>query len=373
MEWSDLYPRLSTQLMFFLFFTILISISIGYYTWKNHTFDFVHYDYKVKHIFVLKKALRILIVLLFVDVFYCGYIPLLTPIIDSKNNYLNYGMPTVHVVVVIGFLLVFICSFWFYKCCSDKKNKKILLKLCALCTIQPLICYSRAQLLLMLSAAALIIIACSDNLKKHIMIVGIISAVSLYLFGVVGNLRHSSYGFSFAEIVRANQNFYRTGLSETYLWPYIYISSSLANVQNMIDTRGNVRPQAEGLDNFIINNLTVESIRKRLFKDASMESVAHNKNHLITTELTVGSIYYGAYGSYKWIGMFLIFFYYLLIILLFIHIMPRKSIFKLPLIVCLVLMTLMSTFANPFSQDYMIFPLIFFIGIARFNKYKLTK
>lgn len=366
LKWSDLYPDLSTDLFVFLIFTIVISLFLGYFTWANNMFNFYLLDDRVTKYFpIIRKILKILFLLLAFDIVYCGYIPMITPIISPEKNYLNFGAPMIHVIVVIGFLLIFVCCFWFYRCSKKKKNKYSFIKLCLVCCAQPLICYSRAQLFYMFLAAFIVLISCSNNVKKVFFRIGILSVFLLYIFGLMGDSRHTSYNFSFANIVHANNNFYNIGISEAFLWPYVYISSPIANVQNMINTRGNTTIQEEGLDNFIYNNLIIGSIKKRLGLESSLVSVAGDKRHLITTDLNVGSCYYAAFGSFQWVGMFLVFFYYILITFITVKIIPNNSILKLPLIIILLFISISSIFSNPFNQEYYMLSLVILLVVSK--------
>lgn len=372
-DWSDLYPKLSNSLLLFLLFTIGIALIIGYFTWKNEVFVFYNIQNTKQYLPKLAKLTKINILLMTLDIAYSGYIPILAYLNGPANGstYLEYGMPLVHIVVVNGFSLLFSSCFWMYKNTQKKKTKQSFLKLCAICAIQPIICYSRAQLMLMLLGALYITLITNRNIKKTLIKIGASSIIILYLFGLAGDFRQSGGGENyFVKMAGANNNFYKTNIPTAFFWGYIYISSPLANVQSMIDTRGNVIPQKEGLGNLLYNNLTPGVIRRRLNMDDSFKSLTTDTSHLIIEQLNVGGIYYGSYGSFKWYGMIIIFVFYLLIVFFTIELIPRKSSLRVPAIVVLILITFMSIFSNPFSGDGFIPQLILVIIAANSRMFR---
>lgn len=374
LEWSNLYPRLSDNLILFLFFTIIISFFLGFISWKKQSFSFYTFNNAGKYYPLIKKIIKINFLLMIVDIIYSGYIPLFVYANGpaSGSTYLEYGMPFIHIIVVNGFSIIFSCSFWLYRNCNYRKTRKAFLKLCGLCMIQPILCFSRAQILFMILSALYIILVSNDNLKKTIIKIALTSIAILYLFGVVGDFRNSGGGENyFVRLAGANDNFYKSNIPTPFFWGYIYFSSPLANVQNMIDTRGRVVPQKEGLGNLFYNNLTPGIIKRRLGMDDVYKAVTTDTSHLIVEELNVGGIYYGAYGSFKWLGVIIVFLYYIFVISFSIYLIPNNSVLKLPVIVILVLITFMSIFSNPFGGDGFIPQLIIAMIAARSSKFRI--
>ena len=374
LEWSDLYPYLSYELIFFLVFTIVISLLLGYFTWRKRIFE-IRYINNISHYYPkLKRVQKGIFILMLLDIFYSGYVPLFVFLNGpaSGSTYLDFGIPFVHIIVVNGFSLLFNCSFWLYRNCTNFKEKKKFLLLCGLCTLQPILFYSRAQLMLMLLGALYIILITNKNVTKTLIRLSIAATLILYLFGLAGDFRQSGGGENyFVKLAGANDNFYRTKIPSAFFWGYIYISSPLANVQSMIDTRKYVNPHKEGVGNLIYNNMTPGIIKTRLGMDDAYKSLTEDTSHLIIEELNVGGIYYGAYGSYKWLGMAIIFFYYITIVGITMKLIPRNSIMRIPTIVVLILITFMQIFSNPFANDGFMPQLIIAIFAARFSKSKV--
>ena len=186
LEWSDLYPKLSDGLTLFMLSTITFSLSLAFVTWKRKTFEFRFIDNPEPFYLKLKKIAKYNFILMLLDILYSGYIPLLVYLNGpaSGSTYLEYGMPFIHIVVVNGFSLIFSCSFWLYKNSNTTKLKKACLKICGICAIQPVLCFSRAQLMLMLLSALYIILVSSKNVKKNVLKLSASALLILYLFGL---------------------------------------------------------------------------------------------------------------------------------------------------------------------------------------------
>ena len=373
LDWSNLYPVLSTKLTLFLVGTITVTSICGYFTWRRKTFEVYFIENTSRYYPVLRKYVRWILILMVLDIIYSGYIPLVVYMNGPSNSstYLDFGMPFVHIIVVNGCSLLFNCSFWLYRNSDSSKMKKSFLKLCGLCTLQPLLCYSRAQLLFMILGALYIILISNKNVKKTLFRIGISSIIILYLFGLAGDFRQSGGGENyFVKIAGANDKFYRTKIPTAFFWGYIYISSPLANVQNMINTRRHVNPRKEGLENLIYNHMLPGIIKRRLNVEGTYPALTDDTSYLIVEELNVGGIYYGAYGAYKWTGMLIIFLYYLLIVGFSMQMIPYNSILRLPAIVALILITFMQIFNNPFAGDGFIPHLIIAIVLARLSQFR---
>src|SRR4051812_30210059 len=98
LEWSTIYPALTTELFFFYILTFAIAFFLGLMIDRLPAFTF-------KPIPVFKYNLILIMVIYFIyviDFLYTGYIPLFA-FSKGEISYggsINYGIPTLHVLLV---------------------------------------------------------------------------------------------------------------------------------------------------------------------------------------------------------------------------------------------------------------------------------
>lgn len=74
--------------------------------------------------------------------------------------------------------------------------------------------------------------------KRKILIYCIISiSLALYLFSIIGSVRINDDENStvFVAFTQPTDDFESLGISNMFLWPYMYIASPIGNLQNCID------------------------------------------------------------------------------------------------------------------------------------------
>ena len=370
-NWSYLYPILSINLQAFILLTVLITFIIAIITWKTNLFSFSLPTNTFKYKSIGTKSAKVLTLLFIIDILYSHSIPLVNYITGGTNTgaYQEFGAPFVHIIVVNGFIVLFNFSFLCYKCSNNKVIKSTFRNICFLCFLQPILCYSRAQMLFMIIGMFITLFMLSKNIKKACINILLSSIIVLYIFGLLGDLRHQNAGANyFIKLAGATEKFEKSKIPSAFFWGYIYFSSPLANIQNMIIYREKQLPSnKEGLDVLIYNEMTPAIIKRRI-KANNIKSIKDEPYYLIIEQLNVGGLYYGAYAAYKWAGMILIFLFYILNIYLFIKLINKKSILKIPLIISLINITIMSTFNNPFAGDGFIPQLIIIHIISRVLK-----
>ncbi len=369
LEWSDLYPKLSIELIIVLLSSVIVSFLIGYITWKKHSFQ-----YKLPDCSLLykktKNIVKYLYVLTIIETIYCQKIPLINIIRGIHDGtYLNYGMPFVHIILVDGFAIVSMFYFYVFLNTNNRQEKKTCLKLFLLCLLYPIICSSRAQLLCMILPS--FIFVCIKYFKvSYLLKIFSGSIIALYLFGVLGNIRNAGGDDSYIlQVARANNNFYKTGIPNSYFWSYIYISSPLANTQHMVNNRGSVNENQEGITN-LFRLIVPGIISRRISLSNEKLFFRNNADYLITENLNVGGVYYSAYGIDKWIGIYFMFFFYCIVMYLVCSIHPRSD-FKIFAIAISVVITFFLIFNNPFASDGIILQLYLLIFVS--FKYKNEK
>ena len=368
-NWSYLYPILSLELKIFILSTIIISLILGLITWKTHLFSFYIPQDTVKYRNKCILFAKILLLLFIIDILYSRSIPLFNYITSGTNAraYQEFGAPFIHIIVVNGFIVLFNFSFLCYKC-SDN-DKKTYRNICLLCFLQPVLCYSRAQMLFMVIGIILTTIILSKNFKKTCINTFLMSIIILYIFGLLGDLRHKNAGENyFIKLAGATDKFENSKIPSTFFWGYIYFSSPLANLQNIIKYREKyLPPDKEGIEVLFYHELLPGIIKRRIKLDNTIP-VKSDPYYLIIEQLNVGGLYYGAYAAYKWKGMIIIFLFYLFSTYIFTKLIRESSILKIPLIISLSNITIMSTFNNPFTGDGFM-PQLFIILIT----YKIFK
>src|SRR6185369_12758330 len=154
-------------------------------------------------------------------------------------DYKTFGVPSLHVFTVT--FTSFYCIYLFRLLLESKK--KVYLLLYFINMSSAILIYSRSMLFFNLASSFFLYLLCLDKIpyKKLLLSVPIIITL-FYLFGVVGTARVSfesktSYDQnSFLDNGKATVQFRNSIIPKEFFWPYIYISSPLANLQVNINT-----------------------------------------------------------------------------------------------------------------------------------------
>ncbi|ABK14751.1 putative transmembrane protein [Methanothrix thermoacetophila PT] len=307
LRWSNLLPKLSTELVYFIFFTVYIMLFIGLLSIKLAIIP------KYKPINMTHNPFKVIIsiiILIIIEFIHNNGVPLLLLINGIKYNYMSFGIKTLHV-----FILTFISFYavYLFHLFVSQKNKKILLYVIILC-FYPILIINRGALLIILTSIIFIFLMNIRGLKlEHFIYIVLFLILVAYGFGLLGDLRHGNENY-FISISHPSKEFFDSHIPKEFLWAYMYVVSPLGNLQTTIN-------------DVEISYSEIEFILRCLVPDFISKHFDFNKTPLIqiAPELNVATMYGAAYASMGWLGMIFIFIYMILIVLLYLIFLPRNT------------------------------------------------
>ncbi len=301
--WSEAYPLLSGSLLGFLSITIAVHAFMSL-RWKN--------DRKQKNTLTLPilsakinpwLVTGLLYLFWAADFIYEGGIPLFKILLNLPYNYTLFGVPTLHVFTVTftSFYCIYLLHIYLLQ-----KNKIILL-IYVINMTSAILIYSRSMLFFNLASSFFLYLLHLEKLphKKLLLLVPVI-VVLFYFFGVVGTVR-VSFGSddhydqnSFLETGKATDQFRNSNIPREFFWPYIYISSPVANLQANINTYTVLPITPKRVLEYINNEWLFESISKRI---NAMAGVEREKENTIREPFNVSTVYSSGYSYLGWSGI----------------------------------------------------------------------
>lgn len=357
---SDLYPDLSTELVFFLLTTILLCILLAY---KTSNIEY-KYDLTVQK---RKKNLLIFLsinTLFFIDIMYSGAIPLISTLLGGYN-YREFGAPVVHVAYV-G-LNSFYMAFWFDTYMKGKQT--FFLKLSLLSLSSHLLTMNRGAFTLSLVAILFIYFSYNKISSKGAIKTTILGLLFIWIFGWFGEIRSSASTTYQGEnniigkIGQSNQKFDALNLPKEFFWSYIYISSPLANFQNTI----NHYQYKSNFAEFVAMELAPDFISKRLYPDADKAT-----GSLITQELTVSTAFSKAFKLQGWLGSCIVFLYLIFLTITCVYTLKNTKYFITALSL-LSSASLLLVFSNMLVFTGAILPFYIALLLGVCSRFRITK
>ena len=344
--WSNLYPKLSAEYILFLISTIIISFILGIHTYNTKIFSFninIKTNYKG-----CRRIIFIIIFLFIIECFFARSIPILASLSEIKDvTYTEFGLPIIHVLVVNGISLCCLYSYYGYLSANNKYEKKNHLKNVALSFIPFFLMFNRGATMICITGCVFLYLMKAKSLKKVFTRLLIFAIAILYIFGLLGNLRSSVDGSSnlILQVGQATESFKESSIPHEFFWSYIYISSPLANAQNIANNNKNIQLDTNDLLNFIIYEQSPQIISKRL---GNGSSISQRKPNLIVDQLTVCSVYGTGYQYIGWGGPILMFLFMIFFLLFNILLIPKNSVYHTLCVAFLCALNLMNIFDNMF-------------------------
>lgn len=362
LNWSHLCPSNLTFYCPFIIITCIISGVIGIRFYKKRIFSYsLDKSINLKKITKYNKILYFLFVL---EIISSKGIPILGYLTGNTNiEYTDFGLPLIHVIVANGFVVICLCSFYSYFCTSIKQEKKIYLKNLVFSIIPYFLMFNRGGLMFCILGCFIIYLMQCKNLKKSILGVISVSLLVLFGFGVLGNLRTDVKGVNniILQFGEASDDFTSSWIPKEFFWPYIYISTPIANAQLMMDKSDNDLNLAD-LTSFVIFEMTPELLSKRIQTDGIQEKEMDK----ILYAFNVASVYGMSAKYVSWLGPMILYMYWILFVIITIGLIPKNSPFYPIGIVSVSIITIMNTFDNMFVFMGLI-PLPLIIIIACYN------
>ena len=296
--WSYLITPLQINLIGFILSTIIISLALGRYISKRFSPVFTYISFRSRDINILLLLLGCFLL----EFIYAGYVPLLS-IINLNTEFEHFGgIPTFHVFLTT--FSVFYSCLLFYKYLCTKKIK---------CLIVYILSISPAILMLNRGMLMTILISCiymyvyqvRHKILHTISKLTIVCIAILYIFAHLGQTRSGDESGAIIEAYADPSEVFRnSGLNSVLLWPYMYITSPIANLQKCI----NEYTPVYSLKGFVLNCIIPDFISKRIDVDFHIPTPP-----LISSTFNVSTMYYDAYIYMGYIGMYLLFIYQIII------------------------------------------------------------
>lgn len=298
---SDLYPKLSVEMVAFLLLTsgssLLLAIAYASITQNVNSCDAVKESSNDKIIFLLIS------VGFFIEFIYSKSIPLISLALGAVFDYREFGIPTFHVLLVgvNFFYAIRWCSIYF-----KTKNRSYLLMQYGSLGFGLLI-MNRGAIIISLIAALFIYANNKLNLKQIIKITAF-TVIVIWLFGYIGNLRFLTQEIfvddPILRIGSASSSFKSSGLPNEFFWVYLYATSPLANFQLTINS---LHPSWHYFFEGLAINFIPDFLSKHLI-DVSNEYLF--RPALVTPELTVSTAFAPAFATMGWLGPYALYAYY---------------------------------------------------------------
>lgn len=358
LDWSELYPDVSTSMIIFFSITFFcfgcFGLAISYLKLIQKTYS------KTSTMQIVISAF-ILLFFYLIEFLVEGDIPLISKLLGKAGvHYMEFGIPLLHGTLISfnSFLIAHTFSTYL-----STKNK-LLLKIYLLLYIPALLFFSRSILMLGLLTSVFIYIHYSDKLKFNnqlkLLALGV---VALYLFGVLGNLR--SGGDYIYEQSMATEEFMESSIPKEFYWTYLYVASPLANFQNTVNKTQKVEKDFVG---FIFYENMPQIISKNLGKPLQIPQ--RDLVRLIPW-LTVGTTYAKSISYLGWLGPYLLFICNLVVYLAIIMFMvPRRSNYHITTLSILSVIILLNIFANMLVVTGISFQLVYCVIFGFFERKK---
>lgn len=361
-NWSNLYPDLGLTLLLFLMFSILIAILLGRYIMKNKIIEFQSVPYKDSYAWITYGVLFGYLL----EFIYHRNFPLLAILTNTSLSYHEFGIPTFHVFLVTFNSFFSIYLFQVILSRTENRGKTIILFILNL--IPSLLIMNRGMLVIILISCVFVyLIKFQHKITfKKIAGLSIFLVLCLYFFGVVGNMRvNSSYNTGkmfdnslFLQIGGATEEFKESPIPKEFFWPYIYISSPLANLQETIKNF-EYEEDISLTDTFVFSATQVlpDFISKRI---VGLYEIEIPNSLQITPELNVSTAFAQSYVILGWVGVSILTLFMFIFALFYILLL--KSLDSEYFIVGVAILNsifVFNTFSNMFSFTGLSFQLIY--------------
>lgn len=370
--WSELYPALDGRLVAFLFVTLGLHIASSRYFKKKKPIAFRKLD--TSRFPVISTTIFIFL-LWTAEFIYEGGIPLLKILLHLPYNYRLFGIPSLHVFVVTFSSFFTVYLFHLYL----SKRTKLLLILYLVHLSAALLIYSRAMLFFNITGSVVVYLMTMKKMAwSRVALITISVLVMFFLFGVLGSLRVSREANepynneNFMDTGKATASFRRSFVPKEYFWTYIYVSSSLANLQYNIKERPKPTVNASTVALTAVNECLPDFITKRIH---TLRGTEPAKEYRIGYSFNVSTVYSRAYSYSGWPGMILMAAFILVFPWLFTVVIKPESDFFITGWAILCTMYFFMSYDNTFRFTGLSFQLVYPVVFALFEKYfhKLEK
>lgn len=243
-------------------------------------------------------------------------------------SYSTFGIPVIHPIILTFNSYILVSVFYSFGINISKNNNfKYIIKVLVL-SIPYILEINRGMLIMTLIAGmATFLVTSNIKIKLKIWIrLFIASIISLYLFGLSGNYRvnifskgtdrflNTQYILSLGGASTLNANH----LFEPFYWGYVYLTSSLANLNSTISLLS-VNNNTVSFIRFMSVQFLPDFISKRFYPTLLDMSATR-----VNSQFTTGTVFNSAYYLYGWAGI-IITFIYIVILPFCLHLILRNG------------------------------------------------
>jgi len=373
LHYSNLYPKISNDVLIFFVLSSMISMAFGYITYKKGLYSYRNISFKQIKVQYIKHSIVCLYLLFAIEILMtgCALFQLLT---TGISDYAGKGLPFIHVVVVCGFVLCcLICFHLKISISGDIKLRKKLNLYIWLSIFPFILMLNRGSILSCLLGMSIIYLMHTKKIFKRIIIVSISALLVFFAFGYLGDLRTDtgSKKHLILEIGQASDDFINSGIPKEYYWSYVYITSPIGNFQYNVNNTRLEEFDTASIMSLITYQFMPEMISKRVSGIIDIKSYDNN-TALMTESLNVSSLYLGPYLTLGWYGVVVTYLYLLSFIFVTINLVGTKSPYYVSTIACVDVIIVMNLFDNMLIFMGLIPILIFLVSVVLFKKYRMA-
>jgi hypothetical protein len=352
--WSEVYPKLSFDLLMFFGATFFVSFLLAFAVSGTVRQTSEHQPGQ------LPKYLLVLLLACFVaDIVYTGGIPLIM-VTQGKFDYagVDLGVPHLHVFAVTmasAFSTIRFADFLY-------SRRLRYLAEAFLPLLYFILIFYRGPILVCLVSWVFVFIIKRGRLGViRGSLVVVLALVVLHLFGMLGNLREGESAIE--RLGKPTEAFKSSPIPKTYFWTYIYLTSPMANLQMAVDTPG---PTEGNTAVFIVSEMLPDFVSKRILPLLDAERV---KAPEVSRGLSVAGLYGRSYVYEGWIGPVALFGLLAVLIVLYLRLI-RHSPYRVPCLALLNTFIVFCTFQNMIAFAGLILQLIWplFLGSWPFRR-----
>ena len=357
--WSEIYPALSFDVTLFLITSFSVALYIGKKVEKKIRYEPIPSS-------IINEYVVVLIITSYVlEFLYNGGIPIITLLKGGDIAYMDFGIPTFHVVLhtFTGFYTIYI----YHQYLSCKRKKVLFLFIILL--FPNIMIVNRGALIMTLTACIIIYLFSIKKILLNSLFKLIMGAIIFfYGFGYLGNARSfNGDPTAFLKFTKATDTFVDSSIPKEYYWFYIYASSPFANFQNATITS---KTHRYDIASFVTWELLPDFISKRIIPMEMDFDGTNRMDYSINPILTVGSVYFEPYIRLGWAGPVTVFLFYVVILYFYIVSIPRTSKYFVSGLAVLSVMSIFNMFENMINFSGLSFQLVFPLILSRLEKYK---
>lgn len=336
---SKLNSEIDSRLLLFLLCTIAISSILALnFNKKYKNKEFKIYGNKPSLITVL-----ILIFSFLAEFIYSRQIPLFETFFGVSSAYKNFGIPTLHVLIVT--FSIFYCLYNFFVFINFKKKSNAVVVILIFAFF--FLIFSRG-LLIFCGVCCGILYLINKKIKiRHVIVLFFLALLLGWVFGIMGNIRSgcawndTSYLLSIAQI-DANPK----GILSPLFWVEEYLVCSLRNLNHNLSFAND-----KCLEGFVYS-IVPDFIAKRILNEG-------NKVQLIVSAFTTSTMYAQTFVNFGFVGMAISFALNVILVKLIMTILMPDFLCKILCYTILFFLFSMSIFDNMVVYSGYAFSIIF--------------